>query len=118
VSRRLGAALVGLAIATVMTAGWLAWRWWDERTSFDAERWRMNGDCRNHVRRHMVPDLTANHLRDGMTRAQVLALLGQPDYTSDERTLSYLTGPTLTDCMILDVEFAGGRLVGTDEWEN
>ena len=86
--------------------------------SFDTTRWKANGDCRNHVRLHMLDDLQSNHVRPGISRAAVLDLLGQPDYHASPVRLSYFIGPSLTDCFIFDVELRGGRVTTTGEWEN
>ena len=71
--------LLSLCVAVALFGGWVAWlRYQDARSRiFDAAVWReARGTA--YVRGRMVPDLVARHRLEGMTRAQVVALLGPP----------------------------------------
>ena len=63
----------------------------------------------------MLGDLRANHLKRGMTRAEVVALLGPPDRPSGVALVdAYLVGCSVSDPITLDCEYdAAGRLTGT-----
>ena len=50
--------------------------------SFNSERW-IRGDIR--VRGRMVRDLRSTRLLEGKTEAEVISLLGEPDYRSELR---------------------------------
>jgi hypothetical protein len=81
----------------------------------------LNDPCSNDERRRMVGDLRANHLHKGMTRGDVLALLGKPTQTDvtwigqaphDQSALlwSWDIGPAGSGCDSFDVYFIRGRL--------
>jgi hypothetical protein len=61
------------------------------RRSFDAAAWRADSDGGRGVRQRMVDDLLSSGRLDGLTRAQVLDLLGPPD-SSGAGSLEYVTG--------------------------
>lgn len=68
----------------------------------------------------MVDDLVAYHLRVGMTRDEVVALLGQPDRVSEgtyqgDRTLEYDMGGWM-DPNWLAIEFDDDRLLIKAFW--
>ena len=71
-----------------------------------------DGECG--ARYGMVDDLLANHLRPGMTRGEVAALLGpaeDPDY-------GYMLGCWI-DCDWVTIEYdAGGRLVEAYQYQD
>jgi hypothetical protein len=103
-----------LTAAVVLGVGW-----YQERRAFDAAKWhaRLPGDCNDDHRRRMTNDLAESYLEVGMSRADVLWLLGEPD-TSDEapggeRTLlAWDTGSDGSDCSYFYVNFGpGGRTV-------
>ena len=50
--------------------------------SFNSERW-IRGDIR--VRGRMVRDLRSTRLLEGKTEAEIISLLGEPDYRSELR---------------------------------
>jgi hypothetical protein len=80
---------------------------------FDAARWQAlrNSDARDNPRVRMVSDL-ARLLRPGMTRGDVLALLGEPEARRDGRFLYALgASPYGVDYEYFAIEFAGDRLV-------
>jgi hypothetical protein len=73
---------------------------------FDREVWSSRFPCNG--RRAMADDLENSYLKPGMTRQEVVALLGEPDsyeggYASD-RTIAYEMG-CFVDCEWLVVEF-------------
>jgi hypothetical protein len=97
----------------------LGTRWYDERHSFDVAKWRarLPGNCNDNHREKMVDDLSENYLKVGMTRADVLWLLGPPDTSREapelERVLvGWDTGLEVSDCRYFHVNFGpGGRTV-------
>lgn len=71
---------VGIVVGTV------SW-WWisddNEKFSlakFDREEWLKNDGIGKCIRGAMYDDLTNNHLKKGMTKDEVLELIGKPDY--------------------------------------
>jgi hypothetical protein len=88
--RALWGALVLVALAAASVG---AIRYFDGRSRvFDAVAWR--GPARGgYARGRMVPDLVARHRLTGMTRAELVALLGQPQQIfADGRELVYNLG--------------------------
>ena len=71
--------LVSLGVAVALFGGWVLWLRHEDTQSrvFDATIWRETRGT-DYVRGRMVPDLLRQHRLEGMTRAQVTALLGEP----------------------------------------
>jgi hypothetical protein len=94
-------------------------RWYDDNYRFDAAKWhaRQPGDCNDEHRWHMVEDLGENYLDVGMTRADVLWLLGPPDLVEEapggpRALLGWDTGLLASDCEYFYVNFGrGGKTV-------
>ena len=93
-------------------------RWYSERYSFDVAKWhaRLPGDCNDDHRERMTDDLRENYLEIGMSRADVLWLLGPPDFSQEalegERTLlGWDTGMRASDCRYFYVNFGRGDTV-------
>lgn len=61
---------------------------------FDRELWIRNYDNYHpdNPRAEMIYDLTKNHLRAGMTKGEVIKLLGKPDRRNKRHFISYLIG--------------------------
>src|SRR5919198_930517 len=93
---------------------------------FDSARWKAQrgADCMQMSRSEMVDDLRSHRLSNGMTKREVRRLLGKPDYDIgvDLRGRgiwwSYVTGPDLVDCSLLDLRFKNGRLEETSIGQN
>jgi len=69
---------------------------WMQRTAFDSQAWQdTNRVQREHIRIRMIDDLLAKHPLNGLTRSEVVALLGEPKPTSyfREYDLVYWLGP-------------------------
>ena len=78
--------LIPLAAAVLLTGGCTR-RGQDTRQPFDATAWRAQGDA--HAPRHaMVDDLISSDRLKGLTRTQVVALLGEPTATDKFREWS------------------------------
>ena len=71
---------------------------------FDAERWK-EADLTSRDRAEMVAALERQHPLKGMTRSEVIRLLGEPTPTDkwDEWDMIYVLGPT--DYMPIDHEW-------------
>lgn len=105
----MGLALVLVLVACVFLGKWLigvaAERLWMGPAVFDEIRfgpakWRAAGDYpASRVRIRMFHDLRANHLKSGMTRAEVTRLLGKAN-EEDSLEWSYSLGP---DALRMDV---------------
>lgn len=61
---------------------------------FDQKTWASNANSRDNdnPRGLMADDLLRKHLRKGMTRNQVQALLGEPDFSSSSNPWEYMLG--------------------------
>ncbi len=76
--------LIGLLFLTVVLL--LVWRCLDTRLPFDAKVWRSNPgglEGKDTMRSRMIKDLATRRLHIGMTRREIRALLGPPDYGSE-----------------------------------
>jgi hypothetical protein len=86
---------------------------------FSTEAWLAPRSVEDGTRRRMLDDLLARHLRVGMTRAEVKALLGTDgagDAPTADPTLSYLIDRGLGDYWILLVTFGrDGRVTRVEE---
>lgn len=99
-----------LLLLLALAAGYSLWRInqiLPRATTFDAELW-YNADTnqRDNPRCLMQRDIKENHLELGMTRAEITALLGEPE--ANEQTTSYYLGfchPFGVDAMALGLEF-------------
>ena len=89
--------------------------------AFDNVAWRSAPDsCLSHIRLQMLDDLRSNHLFVGMTRSEVLDLLGPPDWPQEDSasTIVFCLGPEgwffPTQSQWLGVDFdSDGRLAST-----
>jgi len=65
-----------------------------DNRAFDRELWIINYDNYHpdNPRAEMIYDLKRNHLRAGMTRGEVIKLLGKPDRRNKRHFISYLIG--------------------------
>lgn len=99
--------LIGGAVSYEASGEYLA------RTSFDREAWRDSARVysANPVRSRMVHDLLRRHDLKGMTRAEVVSLLGDPDSTLylREWDMVYWLGPE-RGIFGIDSEWLGLRL--------
>jgi len=81
---------VGIVVAVVLVLGVFAYR---VRPHFDRQRWKdAAGVLVDSPRAAMVNDLGRRHLRVGMTRGEVLGLLGDPDAQDSNGRLIYAIG--------------------------
>jgi hypothetical protein len=62
-------------------------------------------------RPRMIRDLLAQHLLDGKSQNEVLAILGAPDSTSDQRLIYWAGTDGVIDDMWLEVGFQNGNVV-------
>jgi hypothetical protein len=83
---------------------------------FDRVSWLRHRGPLNPVRGQMSLDLIRNHLRAGMTRAQVRALLGAPDVLGDSDTYTIGAAPGFLGGEI-DLRFRRGRLIDASRSE-
>jgi outer membrane protein assembly factor BamE (lipoprotein component of BamABCDE complex) len=87
--------------------------------TFDRELWHTYHQSmdRDNPRGNMADDLRENHLRQGMKKDEVIALLGEPDFDEQTHVFKYTLGMwsgTRIDYDSLDIEFdLSGRLVKT-----
>ncbi len=84
-----------VVLAALLLAGLIYWGIAHEFVSipFNREGWAAYKPYKNdHTRKWMYSDLTQNYLKSGMTRDQVLRLLGTPEYQDADR-FSYDFGP-------------------------
>jgi hypothetical protein len=107
---KLIAFVVLLLLIGITLAGYLFWQLRDmfpRAIPFDATLWQAaNIEEVDNPRCLMQRDLEQNHLKLGMTRAQVNTLLGEPQ--SNEKVLSYYLGfcsPFGIDGESLELEF-------------
>ena len=80
--------LVALVAASIFLVGC-------ERRAFDREAWISANVDASHTRKQMVKDLLQRHSLKGMTRAEVIALLGPAERTDKWAgyDLVYVLGP-------------------------
>lgn len=93
--RRDGAILVVLALMLPLS-GWLQWKAQPENgRSFDRRQWlQTDPGATDSPRLSMTGDLLRRHLKPGMTRAQVLDLLGPPEDEGPAEAIYPLGGYT------------------------
>lgn len=97
-----------------------------DKSVWDADRrWGENPNARINMRAFMIDDLMSHQLRKGMTKAQVISILGESnhlDYRGANQFMYYLgytCGPLCLDPDFFAVEFDGQdkvidfRIVGT-----
>ena len=95
----LGLAATSCVVGTLGTAGWFFYgdtiQEYLRRRPFDAAAWKGEKTFTNDVRIRMVDDLLRRHSFRGMTREQVIAILGEPDKTEyfNDWDMVYWLGP-------------------------
>ena len=77
--------------------------------TFNAQLWRA---ASGHDRCNMVDDLLERIGLKGKTRAELIALLGEPE-THDDPPDHYQLCPSFMDVWILEVEWENGRIAST-----
>lgn len=84
-------------------------------SAFDQRTWHKNYDnpAPDNPRAEMVGDLIGNYLKPGMTRREVMQLLGKPDRRDERRFISYLIGMQgfASDPGQLEIEFSDEKKV-------
>jgi hypothetical protein len=89
--------LIGIGVIFVLGGAVGLWRWWTHRDlDFDRGRWIMSIDEFETptTRQRMCDDIIENHLKIGMTEAEILDLLGEPsEGYSYHNMLSFYLGP-------------------------
>jgi hypothetical protein len=108
-----GKVVIVLAGLLLLGGAYIAYALWQlnqifpDSIAFDANLWRTaNTSKQNNPRCLMQRDLKQNHLKLGMTKAEVTALLGEP--RDDDQTTSYYLGfcnPFGVDAVALGLEF-------------
>lgn len=96
----------GIAVAAVLLAspyilvmglmGWHELKLWNQRRPFDGPTWKSSLAVANDpLRIRMIDDLMARHRLKGMSRAQIVDLLGTPPPTNyfNDYALVYWLGP-------------------------
>lgn len=116
---RLELGFVALAVGSTLVVLIAAWSFAAEpepSTAFDRTIWMQAGaEESTAARAPMLDDVTSNLLREGMTRDEVLAVLGRPD-ASSERPRRQRNGKL---ALVKDWEYYAGPvgLLGMDhEW--
>lgn len=107
------AVLLFLGGAYIAYALWQLERIFPDSIAFDTNFWRTADTSeRDNPRCLIQRDLEQNHLEIGTSKADIIALLGEPE--SDEQTTSYYLGfcnPLGIDAVALGLEFdSQGRL--------
>lgn len=119
---RLAVLFAGVALAAF--AAWPAWQMgrflWEtlddpaNNRRFDQRAWFAwkPGNLQNNARWEMTDDLKQRVLHPGMTRRQVLVLLGRPEDGMTNAAFTYLVGDDGADAVLFLVTFnpATGRL--------
>jgi hypothetical protein len=90
---------------------------------FDQQQWLSQAAIRQSVRREMIGDLLDGKRVMGMSREQVIRLLGAPDQTfSSQARISYPLGGTkggaVQNCLYLTLELDGDKVHEWRVWEN
>lgn len=89
------------------------WKGWWNRTSFDSAKWKVGSLAKSKepIRSYMIDDLLMKHKLEGMTRDEIITLLGEPDdYPSfGGWDLQYYLGPE-RGLISLDLEWLVIRL--------
>lgn len=86
-------------IATVLGCGWFLFgdsiQEWLQREEFDPVAWKAGNLARDAVRIRMIDDLLSRHDFHGMSKSQVIAIIGEPDQTDyfNDWDLVYCLGP-------------------------
>jgi hypothetical protein len=88
--------LIALAMGLVTVGAWAVWHA-RPATQFSANAWR---DTPEDKREAMAKDFIANHFRKGMTRAEVIALLGN-SHPGFPQELQYIVGTVMIDYRVL-----------------
>lgn len=85
---------IWLAFAVAMV-GVFVWRWWFPGRAFDAATWDDESQAWHGARLEMADRLLAQDILTGMTRAQVIAMLGEPSQEGyfREWDMVYWLGP-------------------------
>lgn len=86
--------LISIATLAVLVALVVRWRWYPGQ-AFDPVAWRDEPQVENGVRLDMADRLVARRTLSGMTRAEVIELLGEPTKTAKfgDWDLVYWLGP-------------------------
>jgi hypothetical protein len=96
-SRQRNILLLASAMALVVLIGaWALWRA-TPPTQFSAHAWRNTPEDK---REAMARDFIANHFRKGMTRAELIVLLGNSD-PGFPQELQYIVGTVMIDYRVL-----------------
>ena len=101
---------IGMLLGTLGVMGML---WFSNslptRSSFDRSLWLSNNTyTMNNPRFRMVEDLMSHHVRIGMSRQQVVTLLGEPtgeSFISAQGVYFYILGTEYSDPSFLCVKF-------------
>lgn len=81
-----------------------------KRVRFDPAEWKAADTLRDTTRCDMVTDLRERVGLNGLTEAEVIARLGQPDSHDDGSPLHYHLCPSFMDVRILELQFENGRV--------
>jgi hypothetical protein len=106
--------LLLLCLAALLSYAALKIKHQQHRQTFTPAGWKQAKNINGITKKYgMVEDLMTHHLKKGMSRQQVLDLLGEPDYGPDQ----YYLGPNPSrsfdmdpDCLALTFD-KGGNLI-------
>ena len=116
-SRSLGCLLVigGLVAVFAIGLAWLSGGAYTETVPrpFNSERWKV-ADTWSDTRCGMIADLTQRVGLVGRSRAEIVALLGEPENEdADPRSSHWHLCPSFMDVYILEVRWRGDRVTST-----
>lgn len=109
---KLGLVIASLAGASAMLASCMADAT-GKTVPFDAASWKAADTLSDTTRCDMVTDLQSDGGLKGLTQAEVVQRLGEPDSHDDTSPLHYHLCPSFMDIRILEIQFEDGRVVST-----
>lgn len=80
---------------------------------FDPTAWKAADTLRDTTRCDMVTDLQNRGGLKGLTQAEVIQRLGEPDSHDDTSLMHYHLCPSFMDIRILELQFEDGRVMST-----
>lgn len=83
------------------------------RLRFDPVAWKAADTLRDTTRCDMVTDLQDRVGLNGLTEAEILDRLGEPESHDDGSPTHYHLCPSFMDIRILELQFEDGRVVNT-----
>jgi hypothetical protein len=109
---KLGLMVASLAGASAMLASCLADST-GKNVQFDPASWKAADSLSDTTRCDMVTDLQERVGLKGLTEAEVIERLGNPDSHDDGSPMHYHLCPSFMDIRILELQFEAGRVAST-----